>query len=155
MLAAFPILEAQRDVSRIPGQHEVLVEIAHTSEGNHCFIYPFEGRLVHEGLATLLALRLGLKRRTTFALALNDSGMVLLTERPSPFVEALVPDLFSREQLIEDLIETLNIGQLGIRQFREIARVSGLILQKYPGAEQSSRQLQAGASLLWQVFNEF
>src|SRR6185436_16328232 len=117
------------------------VEIAHTTEGNHCFIYPFEGRLVHEGLASLLALRLGRVKRTTFALAMNDYGIELLTEKPFPFAQTLVPELFARERLVEDLLETVNIGELGIRQFREIARVSGLILQKYPGAEQSNRQL--------------
>lgn len=155
MRAAEPILRVQAELSRIPRQGEILVERATTEEGHHLFLYPFEGRLVHEGLATLIALRLGRIRRATFAISMNDYGVELLTDHDFPYWEHLTPQLFASERLVEDLLESVNLGELGLRQFREVARVAGLIVQRYPGAEKPGRQLQAGASLLWQVLNEF
>jgi len=155
MQAAAPILRAQATISRIPGNGEILVETAGTEEGNHLFVYPFEGRLVHEGLAALLALRLGRIHRTTFGISMNDYGFELLTENDFPYVAELTPAIFARERVVEDLVESVNLGELGARQFREIARVAGLVMQRSPGREQSSRQLQAGTGLLWQVLEEF
>jgi ATP-dependent helicase Lhr and Lhr-like helicase len=155
MVAAEAVLAAQRSLSIIPRLGRTLVERCSTEEGHHLFLYPFEGRLVHEGLAVLLALRLARIRPTTFAVAMSDYGFELLTRDPFPYHEHLTPELFTTERLVEDLLESVNLGELGIRQFREVARVAGLILQRYPGAERSGRQVQAGASLLWEVLNEF
>lgn len=155
MRAAAPILAMQASISRVPGFDEILVETAESDEGHHIFVYPFEGRLVHEGLAALLALRLGRIRRATFSLAMNDYGIELLTASDYPFVRHFDSALFSTDRLIDDLLESVNIGELGMRQFREVARVAGLIVQKMPGAERTNRQLQASASLLWSVLAEF
>jgi ATP-dependent Lhr-like helicase len=54
-----------------------------------------------------------------------------------------------------DILAGLNAAELGRRQFREIARVAGLVFQGYPGQPHSSRQLQASSGLLWDVFNEY
>src|SRR5204863_5159077 len=51
MEAIRPLLEVQRKWSRIPAAGELLIERVKTREGWHLFVYPFEGRLVHEGLA--------------------------------------------------------------------------------------------------------
>jgi ATP-dependent Lhr-like helicase len=44
---------------------------------------------------------------------------------------------------------------LGRRQFREIARVAGLIYQGFPGQGTSNRQLQASSGLIYDVFAEY
>jgi ATP-dependent Lhr-like helicase len=155
MVAARPILEAQAEISRLPKMDEVLVETARSEEGHHLFVYPFEGRLVHEGLASLVALRLGRRAATTFAISINDYGFELLTNSTHRYVDELGPAVFSAQGLVEDLLESVNLGELGLRQFREVARVSGLVVQKMPGAEKSRRQLQASTSLLWQVLVDF
>ena len=155
MRAVEPVLSAQRALSIIPRAGRTLVERCETEEGHHLFLYPFEGRLVHEGLAVLLALRLARIRPTTFAIAMSDYGFELLTRDSFPYHEHLTPAIFTLDRLVEDLLESVNLGELGVRQFREVARVAGLILQRYPGAERSGRQVQAGASLLWEVLNEF
>src|SRR5205823_5801670 len=54
-----PILEIQRRWSAIPRAAQLLIERTKTREGRHLFLYPFQGRLVHEGLSALLAFRLG------------------------------------------------------------------------------------------------
>ena len=58
MEAVRPILRVQARWSRVPRADELLIERVKTREGHHLFFFPFEGRLVHEGLAALLAYRL-------------------------------------------------------------------------------------------------
>ena len=44
---------------------------------------------------------------------------------------------------------------MGRRQFRELARVAGLVFQGYPGQSPSTRQLQASSGLLYDVFAQY
>ncbi|MBF5042276.1 ligase-associated DNA damage response DEXH box helicase [Aggregicoccus sp. 17bor-14] len=155
LAAAWPVLEAQARLSRIPGEGALLVETLRTREGHHLFLYPFEGRLVHEGLAALLALRLTRVQTATFSLSVNDYGLELLTPTPFPFEEALTPALFSREHLTQDILESVNLGELARRTFRDIARVAGLVLPGLPSARKSTRQVQASSGLLYDVFQKY
>ena len=52
-----PLFARQAAVSRIPEPDELLIERLRTRDGDHAFLFPLEGRLVHEGLAALLAWR--------------------------------------------------------------------------------------------------
>lgn len=149
------MLEVQQRVSRLPGEGEILVELTETREGWHLFLFPFEGRAVHGGLAALLALRLGRIRPATFSMAVNDYGLEILAADEFPFEEHLTPRLFSEEDLARDALESANVSALARRQFREIARIAGLVFQAYPGARKTGRQLQASTSLLFDVFSEF
>ncbi|MCC6679150.1 MAG: ligase-associated DNA damage response DEXH box helicase [Phycisphaerales bacterium] len=153
--AARPLVEAQRAISKIPEADEVLAEVCRTREGHHLFLYPFEGRLVHAGLGALLALRITRRVRTTFSIAANDYGIELMTHDDLQFGELLTPEMFSRERLVEDALESVNISALARLQFRDIARVAGLVFQAYPGARRSARQLQASSGLIFDVFQEF
>lgn len=74
MLALRPILDVQSRWSRIPAPGELLIERLTMRDGHHFLVYPFEGRLVHEGLAALVAYRLSLRRPQSFSLAANDYG---------------------------------------------------------------------------------
>ena len=159
---ARPILEAQSRISRIPAAGTVLAEVMRSDEGDHLFLHPFEGRLVHEGLAVLMALRLGRIRRMSFGLSFNDHGIEFFAETGSDepfdfrsFLETRREELFDRTRMAEDLFEGVNLGELGKRQFRDVARVAGLVVQRYPGAESTARQLQAGSSLIYDVYREF
>ncbi|MEE2973178.1 MAG: ligase-associated DNA damage response DEXH box helicase [Planctomycetota bacterium] len=161
---AAPILEAQARISRIPKAGAILAEVMRSDEGDHLFLHPFEGRLVHEGLAVLLALRFGRIHRTSFGLSFNDHGIEFFAETGSEaadrldfagLVAAESETLFTVDGLVEDLLESVNLGELGKRQFRDVARVAGLVVQRYPGAESTARQLQAGAGLIYDVYREF
>lgn len=153
--AARPLLDAQQAISKIPEADEVLGEVCRTREGHHIFLYPFEGRLVHAGLGALLALRITRKVRTTFSIAANDYGIELMSHDELPVESLLGGDLFSRERLVEDALESVNLSALARLQFRDIARVAGLVFQSYPGARRSARQLQASSGLIYDVFQEF
>jgi ATP-dependent Lhr-like helicase len=155
MQALQPILELQARWSAIPGADELLIERLHDAEGFHIFFYPFEGRLVHEGLAALFAYRIAQHAPITFSMAMNDYGFELLATEPAPLDTALVNGLLDNERLGEEILLSLNSVEMAKRQFREVARVAGLIFQGYPGAHKSSRQLQSSSGLFYDVFARF
>ncbi|HYW51942.1 MAG TPA: DNA ligase-associated DEXH box helicase, partial [Gemmatimonadaceae bacterium] len=57
--------------------------------------------------------------------------------------------------LLHDITESLNAAELARRQFREIARVAGLIFQGFPGQSKSMKQVQASSGLLYDVFARY
>ncbi len=155
MACVRPILELQERWSRLPAADELLVERVRTREGHHLFVYPFEGRFVHEGLAALLAFRLSRLAPITFTMAFNDYGFELLSPEPAPFDEALRANLLSPDGLADDVLASLNAAELAKRSFREIARVAGLVFPGYPGSGKTAKQLQASSNLFYEVFREY
>lgn len=154
MQAVRPILALQERLSAIPALDELLIERVKTREGYHLFFFPFEGRLVHEGLAALFAYRLSRLQPITFTLAFNDYGFELLSPEPAPLDDNL-DHLFDTETLIDDILHSLNAAELAKRQFREIARIAGLVFSRFPGGQKSARQLQASSGLLYDVFAKY
>jgi ATP-dependent Lhr-like helicase len=132
-----------------------LIERIRAREGWHLFVFPFEGRLVHEGLAALLAFRMARVRPISFSMAANDHGLSLLSNAEPPLEEALARDLFSPEGLSEDIVASLNATEMARHQFREIARVTGLVFPGFPHAGKSARQLQASSGLFFDVFRRY
>jgi ATP-dependent Lhr-like helicase len=155
MEAVRSILELQAKWSRLPAPDELLIERVRTREGHHLFFYPVEGRLVHEGMAALFAYRLAQLGPITFTLAANDYGFELLSPEPARLEEAVEAGLVSPEYLFHDIPASLNAAELARRQFREIARVAGLIFQGYPGNNKSVKQVQASSGLLYDVFARY
>jgi ATP-dependent Lhr-like helicase len=155
MEAVRPILEVQARWSRIPASDELLVEQVKTREGHHLFFFPFEGRLVHEGLAALFAYRISRLRSISFTLSANDYGFELLSPEPAPLEEALAGGLLSPGGLLDDVSAALNATEMARRQFREIARVSGLVFPGYRHAGKTARQLQASSGLFFDVFQRY
>jgi ATP-dependent Lhr-like helicase len=149
------LIEIQTRWSRLPVRRELLIERLKTREGWHLFFFPMEGRLVHEGLSALCAYRLAQIRPITFTIAVNDYGFELLSADPPPLEEALAAGLLSTEHLGRDILASLNSVEMAKRQFREIARVAGLIFQGFPGANKTVKQLQASSGLLYEVFTNY
>lgn len=150
--ALSPLLALQQRLSALPGPDHLLCEWIAARGGWHLFLYPFAGRAVHDGLGALLALRWGRQSPNTFSLATNDYGLVLSLARDAAPDAALVRALLSPERLHADLRDSLNLGELARRQFREVARVAGLLPPSLPGrAARSLRQLQASSGLLFDV----
>ena len=54
--------------------------------------------------------------------------------------------------MLEDILLCLNAAEMARRQFRDIARVAGLIFTGYPGSQKSTRQLQASSSVIYDAF---
>jgi len=154
MRAIRPILELQAKWSTIPSRNDLLIERVKTREGNHLFVYPFEGRLVHEGMASLIAYRVSRMTPITFTISVNDYGFELLSPDETP-LDDMLPTVFSADNLADDIAHSLNASELAKRQFREIARIAGLVIQRFPGGQKSAKQLQASSSLLYDVFTKY
>jgi ATP-dependent helicase Lhr and Lhr-like helicase len=155
MKALEPLLKKQAQLSEIPGEKALLLEKFKSREGYHLFVYPFEGRFVHEILASIVALRLGRIKPITFSIAMNDYGFELLSDQEIPIEEALGLDLFSPEGLDEDLLECINRSELAKRKFRDIATISGLIFTGFPGKGISNKHLQASSQIIYKVFESY
>ncbi|WP_316822709.1 ligase-associated DNA damage response DEXH box helicase [Pedobacter gandavensis] len=151
----FPLFERQAAASHVPKSDEFLIELIHTKDGYHFFAYPFEGRMVHEALAALIAYRLSRHTPISFSIAMNDYGFELLAEHPIQFEEKDIKKLFSPEHLGEDIVSSINATEMARRKFRDIACISGLVFQGFPGKYTANKHLQSSASLFFSVFSDY
>ncbi|WP_288486040.1 ligase-associated DNA damage response DEXH box helicase [uncultured Acidovorax sp.] len=165
MRCAQPLLALQDAWSALPTPSRLVAEVLHTREGWHLYLYPLAGRLVHLGLAGLLAWRASQQVPNTFSIAVNDYGLELLSAKPVDW-HALLPHLIGEAThstlgegmeggLEAEVLASLNATEMARRRFREIARIAGLIFQSHPGEQRSSRQLQASSSLYYDVFAQY
>src|SRR5471032_3381017 len=155
MQAVQPLLQTQLRWSGLPTRTHLLAEALKSREGWHVFLYPFAGRQVHLGLASLLAWRVSQQQPVTFSIAVNDYGLELLSATPVDWPLLLNEALLSPQNLLTDVIASLNAGELALRRFREIARIAGLVFAGYPGAPKSTRQVQASSGLFFEVFKQY
>lgn len=160
MQALRPLLEIQQRWSALPTIDTLVVESLKSREGHHLFMYPFAGRSVHMGLASLFAYRIGRQQPITFSIAINDYGFELLAAEAVDWAKVFAAPhgsgvaLFSIDRLLEDVLDSLNATQLSQQRFREVARIAGLVFQGYPGQPKSTRQVQASSSLFFEVFRK-
>jgi ATP-dependent Lhr-like helicase len=150
-----PLFELQASLSHVPAENELLIEQIETKDGFHLFVYPFEGRLVHEAMAAILAWRISRIQPITFSFAMNDYGFELLSDQPIPVDDTNVYELFSTENLFADIQRSVNSTEMARRKFRDVAVIGGLIFQGMPGEKKKARHLQSSASLLFNVFSEY
>jgi len=150
-----PLFLLQQERSKVPEENELLIEYHVTDEGYHLFVFPFEGRMVNEGLAMLIAYRLSKIKTATFSIGMNDYGFELLSDSPILLEEALEEDVFSPANLISDLFSTTNYSEITRKRFSEIANISGLVFKGTPNKPIKNRHLQANASLFYQVFKDY
>ncbi len=153
MQALWPLLEVQQRWSALPTIDTLVVESMKSREGHHLFVYPFAGRSVHMGLASLLAYRIGRQQPITFSISINDYGFELLAAEAVDWGRLFAP-LLATDRLLEDVLDSLNATQLSQQRFREVARIAGLVFQGYPGQPKSTRQIQASSALFFEVFRK-
>ena len=150
-----PLFELQKFLSHIPKENELLIEHIETKDGFHLFVFPFEGRLVHEAMGAVLAYRISRITPITFSIAMNDYGFELLSDQPIPLDDTNAYELFSPDNLLNDIQRSLNSVEMAKRKFRDIAVIGGLIFTGFPGEQKKARHLQSSASLLFNVFAEY
>lgn len=155
MIALRPVFARQRKESVVPTADQFLIETFKTREGFHALFYPFEGRFVHEAMASLLAFRISLLMPITFSLAYNDYGFELLSDKEIDMQEVFDNNLFTTQDVHSDLQRSLNDTEMARRKFRDIAVISGLVFTGYPGKIVKSKHLQGSSQLLFEVFREY
>lgn len=149
-----PLFQEQQRISYLPKENELLVEYIHTKNGYHFLCYPYDGKLVHEGMAAILAYRISQIQPMTFSISSNDYGFELLSDQEFP-IEDYIFELFSIENLSEDIANGVNLEEMARHKFRDIASISGLIFNGYPGKSVKTKHLQANASLFFGVFQDY
>lgn len=145
----------QHERSYLPRKHELLIEQFYTEDGHHLLVYPFEGRFVHQGLASLFAFRIGQMLPISFSLAYNDYGFEMLSDQPIPLEDALGNGLTDTESLERDLLAGVNATELAKRKFKEVASIAGLVFKGFPGAPIRDRHLMASAGLIFDVLQDY
>ncbi|WDF67628.1 ligase-associated DNA damage response DEXH box helicase [Sphingobacterium oryzagri] len=150
-----PLFEEQARRSALPKTDELLVEYISTKYGYHLFVYPFDGKLVHEGMAQVLAYRLGKIKPATFSIASNEYGFELLSATDYPVDDNFIKDLLSPNHLHQDITSGINVQEMARRRFRDIAGIAGLVFQGFPGKGMKTKHLQANAGLFFSVFEDY
>ena len=150
-----PLLASQEGISHIPKDDEFLVEIIKTRDGYHLFMYPFEGRLIHEVMSALIAFRISKITPISFSMAMNDYGFELLSSQEIPLTEENLKQILSKENLIKDVLSSINATEMARRKFRDIAVISGLVIQTYPGQQKNNKSLQSSAGLIFNVLEDY
>jgi ATP-dependent Lhr-like helicase len=150
-----PIIDLQRERSHVPGENEFLIEIFESKDGHHAMFYPFEGRAVHQGLASLFAYRIGKLFPISLSLAYNDYGFELLSDQRIPIEEALGSAFTDVNSLERDMLAGVNATELAKRKFRDIAAIAGLIFKGFPGQQLKDRHLQSSSQLIFKVFEDY
>jgi ATP-dependent Lhr-like helicase len=155
LIKIIPIIELQRERSHVPAENEFLIEIFESKDGHHAMFYPFEGRAVHQGLASLFAYRIGKLFPISLSLAYNDYGFELLSDQRIPIEEALGSALTDAISLERDMLAGVNATELAKRKFRDIAAIAGLIFKGFPGQQLKDRHLQSSSQLIFKVFEDY
>ena len=150
-----PLISRQDQYSHIPKADEFLVELIETKDGHHLFMYPFEGRLVHEVFSALMAYRISKLKPLTFTIAMNDYGFELLSDQPIPISETNISELLSKENLMDDVVASINASEMASRKFRDIAVIAGLVVQSQPGTRKNNKSLQSSSGLIFRVLEDY
>lgn len=153
MRAVRPLLALQAQWSALPGPGTLLAETFKSRQGWHLFLYPFAGRMANLGLANLIAWRVSRVQPLSVSIAVNDYGFELLSPGDVDWATHL-PQALATEHLLDDVLASLNAGEMALRRFREIAQIAGLVFGGYPAAQKSLRQIQASSGLFYEVFRK-
>lgn len=149
-----PLVARQNEHSHIPSTDEFLVEYIQTREGYHLFMYPFEGRLVHEVMSALIAYRISCLFPISFSMAMNDYGFELFSDSEIKLTEAELKQILSRDNLMQDVVSSINSTEMAKRKFRDIAVISGMVIQNMYGKQQNNKSLQSSSGIIFQVLEE-
>lgn len=150
-----PLILRQAEHSHIPKADEFLIELIETKDGHHLFMYPFEGRLIHEVFSALMAYRISKLKPLTFTIAMNDYGFELLSDQRIPISEANISELLSKENLMDDVVASINASEMASRKFRDIAVIAGLVVQSQPGNRKNNKSLQSSSGLIFRVLEDY
>ncbi|MFT4728465.1 MAG: ATP-dependent Lhr-like helicase [Granulosicoccus sp.] len=149
------VLQLQQHWSFLPGPNDFLIEHIKTHEGHSLFFFPFAGRLAHEGLSMVIAQRLSADTPMTFTLQINDYGFELQSPTKIDIDIEALKKVFTIDNLLDDILTSINSGEIAKRRFRDIARIAGLVFDGYPGRSKSARQVQASSGLIFDVLRNY
>jgi ATP-dependent Lhr-like helicase len=110
--------------------------------------------LVHEVISALIAYRISRITPLTFTMAMNDYGFELLSDQDIPIHKGNIAEILSANNLMDDVIASINAAEMASRKFRDIAVISGLVVQSMPGRNQNNKSLQSSSGLIFRVLED-
>jgi ATP-dependent helicase Lhr and Lhr-like helicase len=151
-------LSLQRDVSRVPGVRELLVETFPRANKHYLVCYPFEGRLAHQTLGMLLTRRMERARVRPLGFVANEYALAVWGLGDISFMirqgRLDLNALFDPDMLGDDLEAWLAESALMKRTFRTCAVISGLITRRFTGEEKTRRQVLFSTDLIYDVLRK-
>jgi len=151
-------LSLQRDISRVPGVRELLVETFPRADKHYLVCYPFEGRLAHQTLGMLLTRRMERARVRPLGFVANEYALAVWGLGDMSFMirqgRLDLNALFDPDMLGDDLEAWLAESALMKRTFRTCAVISGLIARRFTGEEKSRRQVLFSTDLIYDVLRK-
>jgi ATP-dependent Lhr-like helicase len=151
-------LTLQRDISRVPGVRELLVETFPRADKHYLVCYPFEGRLAHQTLGMLLTRRLERARARPLGFIANEYALAVWGLGDVSFMirhgRLDLGALFDSDMLGDDLEAWLAESALMKRTFRSCALISGLIARRFTNEEKTRRQVLFSTDLIYDVLRK-
>ncbi|OAF12794.1 ligase-associated DNA damage response DEXH box helicase [Bradyrhizobium neotropicale] len=151
-------LSLQKDVSRVPGVRELLVETFPRGSRHYLICYPFEGRLAHQTLGMLLTRRLERARARPLGFVANEYAVAIWGLGDASFMirngQLDLDALFAPDMLGDDLEAWLAESALMKRMFRNCALISGLIARRFTDEDKSRRQVLFSTDLVYDVLRK-
>lgn len=142
-------LDLQRQFSRIPKAHELLIETFPRAGKHYLVCYPFDGRLAHQTLGMLLTRRLERAGVQPLGFVASEYALSVWSIKPMDGLDMAA--LFDADMLGDDLDAWLAESALMKRTFRTCAVIAGMIARRQAGSEKTGRQVTFSADLIYDV----
>ncbi|NNU17644.1 ligase-associated DNA damage response DEXH box helicase [Parvularcula sp. ZS-1/3] len=145
-------LSLQELKSYLPQPDELLIETFARGGKHYLVCYPFDGRIAHQSLGTLVTRRLERMGLQPLGFCPTEYALsVWMRNDPS---DLDMNEVFEPDLLGEDLDLWLADAQLMKRTFRNVAMIAGMIERNHPGQEKNGRQVSFSAGLIYDVLRE-
>ncbi|GGY49903.1 ligase-associated DNA damage response DEXH box helicase [Parvularcula lutaonensis] len=145
-------LGLQEAKSYLPKPHELLIETFERGGKHYVVCYPFDGRIAHQSLGTLVTRRLERMGMQPLGFCPTEYALSVWMRKDPSSLD--MNEVFEPDLLGEDLDLWLADAQLMKRTFRNCAMIAGMIERNHPGQEKSGRQVSFSAGLIYDVLRE-
>jgi ATP-dependent Lhr-like helicase len=87
-------------------------------------------------------------------MAMNDYGFELFSDTEIKLSESQLRQILNKENLMSDVAVSINATEMAKRKFRDIAVISGMVIQNIYGKRHNNKSLQSSAGIIFQVLEE-
>jgi ATP-dependent Lhr-like helicase len=143
-------LQMQRNVSRMPGRNDLLVETFPRDDRWYMVAYCFEGRNAHQTLGMLITKRMERFGMAPLGFVATDYVLGIWSARQPHDIARL----FEEDLLGDDLESWLADSSMLKRTFRNVAVIAGLIQRNHPGGEKTRKAVTVNSDLIYNVLRQ-
>ncbi|WP_370339263.1 ligase-associated DNA damage response DEXH box helicase [Parvularcula marina] len=145
-------LTLQEQKSYIPKPDEFLIETFERRGWYFLVCYPFDGRIAHQSLGTLLTKRLERAGMQPLGFCPTEYALSIWMRQDPSGLD--FDALFDEDMLGDDLEAWLAEANLMKWTFRNCAIIAGMIERNHLGGDKSGRQIAFSTSLIYNVLRE-